>query len=240
MWSSVLETPEQGYECLARFGSGSTKRFRRTSRCVSKHTRLAHASDILQVPGMRSPSPPPGSVLLLIDLQKAIDHPSWGERNNLSAEQQIRRLLDHWRRHDWPVWHVRHDSLDPSSEYRPGQEGNEFKPELAPLSGEMVIAKHTNSAFIGTDLESRLAAAGHRTLVVVGVITNNSVEATVRMAGNLGFATYLVADCCFTFGRKDWSGTFRSAQEVHDMTLANLHSEYCNVVGADELLGRSV
>ena len=55
------------------------------------------------------------------------------------------------------------------------------------MPGETVIAKRTNSAFIGTDLESRLRAAGVETLIVAGVITNNSVEATVRMAGNLGF-----------------------------------------------------
>ena len=67
-------------------------------------------------------------------------------------------------------------------------------------------------------------------MVVVGVVTNNSIEATVRMAGNLGFNTYLVADACFTFGRKDWSGTQRTADEVHAMSLANLDGEYCTVI----------
>ena len=180
--------------------------------------------------------PPAGAVLLLIDLQKAIDHPSWGARNNPSAEVQIARLLAHWRARGWPVWHVRHDSTDPKSHYRPGQPGNDFKPQVAPIAGEPVIAKRTNSAFIGTDLEARLRAGAHDALVVVGVITNNSVETTVRMAGNLGFATYLVADGCFTFGRTDWNGTARSAAEVHAMSLANLDPEYCIVVTADALL----
>lgn len=185
---------------------------------------------------MRPPLPPPGAVLLLVDLQRSIEHPSWGARNNLSAEVQITRLLARWRSRGWPVWHVRHDSTDPNSHYRPGQPGNEFKPEVAPLPGESVISKRTNSAFIGTDLEERLRTGRHEALVVVGVITNNSVEATVRMAGNLGFAAYLVADGCFTFGRTDWNGTPRSAEEVHAMSLANLHPEYCNVVTTDALL----
>ena len=61
-----------------------------------------------------------------------------------------------------------------------------------------MIAKRTNSAFIGTDLEARLRAARQSVLVIAGVITNNSVEASVRMAGNLGFNTFLVEDGCFT------------------------------------------
>jgi nicotinamidase-related amidase len=187
---------------------------------------------------MRARFPPDGSVLLLIDLQNAIDHPSWGARNNLSAETNIQRLLSRWRIQGWPVWHVRHDSTDPNSHYRPGQQGNEFKPVVAPLVGEPVIPKRTNNAFIGTDLEARLRVGGHETLVVVGVITNNSVEATVRMAGNLEFATYLVADGCFTFGRPDWNGTPRSAEEVHAMSLANLDGEYCTVVNTATLLDR--
>ena len=185
---------------------------------------------------MREASPPPGAVLLLIDLQKAIDHPSWGKRNNPDAEAHIRRLVDHWRRQGWPVWHVRHDSTEAGSHYRPGQAGNEFKPEFAPLIGEVVIAKRTNSAFIGTDLEARLRSDGHEFLVVVGVITNNSVEATVRMAGNLGFKTYVVADGCFTFGRKDWNGAEWSAEDVHALSLANMDGEYCSVIRAASIL----
>jgi nicotinamidase-related amidase len=188
---------------------------------------------------MRASLPPPNSVLLLIDLQRAIEHPSWGVRNNPSAETKIARLLSLWRARSWPVWHVRHDSLEPGSHYRPGQPGNAFKPEFVPLAAETVIPKRTNSAFIGTDLESRLRAGGHQNLVVVGVITNNSVEATVRMAGNLGFTPYLVADGCFTFGRTDWNGTLRSAEEVHAMSLANLDGEYCTVVTAAALLGEA-
>ena len=131
---------------------------------------------------------------------------------------------------------IRHDSTEPASHYRPGQPGNEFKPEAQPLPGETVIAKRTNSAFIGTDLEARLRAAHQNLLVIAGVITNNSVEATVRMAGNLGFQTFLVEDGCFTFARKDWTGKLRPAAEVHAMSLANLEGEYCTVTKTREIL----
>jgi len=105
-----------------------------------------------------------------------------------------------------------------------------------PLTGEPVVAKQTNSAFIGTPLEAMLKTAGVRTVFIAGVITNNSVEATVRMSGNLGFQTYLIEDACFTFARPDFDGRLRTAQEVHAMSLANLDGEYCTVVTAAELL----
>jgi len=181
---------------------------------------------------------PRDAVLFVIDLQKAIDHPSWGERNNPDAEKNVAALLDAWRTSHRPVYHVRHDSIEPESHYRPGQPGNDFKPEARPLPGEVVIAKRTNSAFIGTDLEARLRAAPQTVLVIAGVITNNSVEATVRMAGNLGFETFLVEDACFTFARKDWSGRLRTADEVHAMSLANLDGEYCSVIRTADVLAR--
>ena len=178
----------------------------------------------------------PTAALVIIDLQRAIDHPDWGERNNPDAERNVAALLEAWRSSSRPVYHVRHDSTEPRSHYRPGQAGNEFKPEAAPLPGETIVAKQTNSAFIGTGLEAILRAAGHTLLVVAGVITNNSVEATVRMAGNLGFDTFLVEDGCFTFARPDWNGEHRTAAEVHAMSLANLDGEYCTVTRTAEVL----
>ena len=179
---------------------------------------------------------PHNAALVVIDLHKAIDHPSWGERNNPDAEKNVAALLDAWRASQRPIYHVRHDSTEPESHYRPGQPGNEFKAEAQPLPGEVVIVKRTNSAFIATDLDARLRAAQETVLVIVGVITNNSVEATVRMAGNLGFDTFLVEDACFTFARKDWSGRFRTADEVHAMSLANMDGEYCTVIRTADVL----
>jgi nicotinamidase-related amidase len=84
---------------------------------------------------------PQNAALLIIDLQKAIDHPSWGRRNNPGAEKNVAALLQAWRASKRPIYHIRHDSTEPSSHYRPGQPGNEFKPEVQPLTGEIVLAK---------------------------------------------------------------------------------------------------
>jgi nicotinamidase-related amidase len=176
------------------------------------------------------------AALIIVDVQKAIDDPSWGQRNNPQAEGMIAKLLGAWRATHRPIYHIRHMSREPQSTYRPGQAGNEFKPEAAPQPGERVIEKSANSAFIGTALEAELRGAGIRTLVIAGVITNNSVEATARMAGNLGFSTYVVSDATATFGRLDYDGRPHSAQEVHAMSLANLQGEYAEIVDTAQIL----
>jgi nicotinamidase-related amidase len=76
------------------------------------------------------------------------------------------------------------------------------------------------------------------TLVICGVITNNSVEATARMAGNLGYETYVVSDATATFDKLDFFGQLRSAEEVHALSLANLQGEYASVLSTTELLER--
>ncbi len=170
------------------------------------------------------------AALVVIDVQKAIDHPSWGRRNNPRAEANIARLLAAWRKSGRTVIHVRHHSREPNSTYRPGQPGCDFKECAIPLPDEAVVTKHVCNAFIGTDLEQRLREGGHSAVVVAGVITNNSVEATVRMAGNLGFDTYVVSDAAFTFDRKALDGTPHSAEDVHAHSLANMQGEYATVV----------
>ena len=59
------------------------------------------------------------------------------------------------------------------------------------------------------------------------------------MAGNLGFSTIVVADATATFGRRDFTGRWRTADEVHAMSLANLDGEYAKVITTDELLARA-
>jgi nicotinamidase-related amidase len=124
-----------------------------------------------------------------------------------------------------PIVHVRHVSRDPASTYRDGQPGVEFKAAAQPQQGEVVVTKHVCTAFIGTDLEARLRSFGAEDVVIAGVITNNSIEATARVCGDLGFRTIVVSDATFTFERRDYDGRMHSAEEVHAMSLANLDGD---------------
>src|SRR5688500_20309200 len=90
--------------------------------------------------------------LILIDVQHAIDDPSWGRRNQPDAEANIARLLASWRARASLVVHVHHVSKDPASTFQ--GRGAEPKPLAGPRDGEPVIVKHTPNAFAGTELET--------------------------------------------------------------------------------------
>jgi len=178
---------------------------------------------------MASLEPTP-STLLVVDLQEGFDAPSWGRRNNPHLEQRVADLLRVWRGTGRPVVHVRHMSTDPSSPLRPGQPGNAFKPETAPVAGEAVIEKSVNSAFIGTSLEIDLRRAGCRGLIIVGLTTNHCVSTTARTAGNLGFVTSVVSDATATFDRVGPDGIEYRAELIHAMALSDLHGEFATIV----------
>jgi nicotinamidase-related amidase len=172
--------------------------------------------------------------LLIVDMQVGMSWPASGIRNNPGAEAAIADLLGAWRARGAPVVHIRHISRTPGSPFWPGQPGVEFQPALAPLGIEHVVEKNVPDALINTGLERWLRIRGVAAVVIVGVSTNNSVEATARTAGNLGFQTYVVADATFAFAKADFEGRARTAEEVHSMALANLQGEYASVVDTRE------
>jgi nicotinamidase-related amidase len=177
------------------------------------------------------------TTLLVVDLQRGFDDPRWGRRNNPALEERSAALLRVWRSSGRPVIHVRHMSTDPLSPLRAGQPGNEFKPETAPIAGEAVIEKRVNSAFIGTSLEADLRNAGSFGVVVIGLTTNHCVSTTARMAGNLGFVTWIVSDATATFDRTGPDGIRHSAEDVHAMSLSDLHGEFAAVVDTATVIG---
>lgn len=174
--------------------------------------------------------------LIIIDMQQCMSWSQAGERNNPQAEANIGLLLEHWRHHQLPIVHMRHISRSLTSLFRPGQSGCEFQPAFMPLASEAVFEKNVPHAFIQSVLERWLRVRDIHELVIVGVSTSNSVEATARTAGNLGFQTQVVSDATFTFAKPDFNGVPRSAEDVHAMSLANLQDEYAQIVSTQELL----
>ena len=181
---------------------------------------------------------PRNTALIIIDVQQGFLDPTWGPRNNPLAEQNIATLLERWRQAGRPVFHIQHLSLMPDSPLHAGAAGSAFQNGVQPLADEPVMQKHVNSAFIGTDLEDRLHQSHIDTLVIVGLTTDHCVSTTTRMAGNLGFQTYVIADATATFDRIGHDGKHYHAEDIHAIALASLHQEFATVIDVNTLLAQ--
>lgn len=176
------------------------------------------------------------AALLIIDVQQGFDDSIWGRRNNPLAEANIVRLLEAWRDQQRPIIHVQHQSRFAGSPLHPTNPGYALKAQVRPLPGETLITKQVNSAFIGTSLETLLRQRHITTLVVTGLTTNHCVETSVRMAGNLGFLTYLVSDATATFDRMGPDGRLHRAEDIHTISLTSIHGEFAQVMTTNKVL----
>jgi len=171
-----------------------------------------------------------------VDVQKGFDDPAWGRRNNPQAERNMARLLEVWRATGRPVVHFQHHSTRADSPLSPTSPGSAIKEIVRPAPGERVFAKSAHSCFIGTGLEEWLRERGYRTLVIIGLTTPHCVSTTARMASDLGYHPYVVADATAAFETTGPDGTRHAAEEVHSLSLAALHEEFATVLGTEDLL----
>lgn len=183
---------------------------------------------------------PDDTVLLPIDVQRGFDAPIWGVRNNPQMETNGLRLLDAWRRAGRPIVHVRHDSLHERSPLHPSSPGNAFKPGYGPREGEALVAKSVNSAFIGTDLELRLRRLGAQHVAIFGLVTDQCVSTTARMAANLGYGGFVVGDASAAYGITGPDGVEIAAEAIHRAHLATLHHEFLPVHDTEAVLAALV
>jgi nicotinamidase-related amidase len=175
--------------------------------------------------------------LILVDIQKGFDNIEYwgGQRNNPDAEENASELLRLWREHNLPIFHIKHCSSNPKSLLHETNGGNDFKDLVKPVNNEPIIKKNVNSAFIGTDLKEQLDNLEITKLVVVGLTTDHCISTTTRMAGNLGFDTFLVSDATATFNRKGLEGQNYPAELIHATALASLNDEFARIVTTEFL-----
>ena len=176
------------------------------------------------------------TALLVIDVQCGLDDPELGPRNNPNCDANVAALIAAWRSAGRPMVFVRHDSTRPDSPLRPGQPGNDFKPVVSG-DPDLLVAKHTNSAFLGKpDLHAWLQGRGITGVAIAGIQTNYCCEATARMARDLGYETLFVLDATHTFDLPAHDGGTISADELARVTASNLQGEVADVVMTAHLL----
>ena len=80
-----------------------------------------------------------------------------------------------------------------------GASGTEIHPDLPLRPDDLVVVKRRMSAFSGTELDHLLRTKSIDTLILGGLATSGVVLSTVRAAGDLDYALFVLGDCCADF-----------------------------------------
>jgi nicotinamidase-related amidase len=174
--------------------------------------------------------------LLIIDIQR--DYFPGGAYPLVAPEaaaEAARRVLDAFRASGEPVVHLKHVWDAPDAAFmRPGTDGIEIHPLVAPADGERVIEKAEPNGFIGTGLEATLRESGIDSLVVAGMMSSMCVDATVRAAVDLGFTATVVHDACAA-PDLSYEGMEIPGLSVHGAFMAALADGYATLAGSRDL-----
>lgn len=127
------------------------------------------------------------TALVIIDVQVGVMEYKWEAARIIS---NIALLVERARtEHILVIW-VQHSD----DELLQGSPQWKWVPELVPVSDELQIHKHFNSAFEQTHLEAKLADLGVSHLIVAGAATNWCIRATIYAALERGYDVTLVSD----------------------------------------------
>lgn len=127
-----------------------------------------------------------------------------------------------------------HDGRDRSlSQKKPGfndlllpkdDHASQIVPTVAPVGDEIVVIKTTDSALTGTNLRLTLANLGIRSVVCVGIFTDQCVSSTVRSLADESFEVVVLEDCCAA-----------ATDDLQARELEILNMIYCDVMTLADL-----
>ncbi len=106
-----------------------------------------------------------------------------------------------------------------------GQPEHEIVAALKPSPEDLVVNKTTQGAFRSTGLDSHLKAMGIKSVVCVGVSTNNCVAMTAMEACDAQYSVVIVSD-----------GTGTDSEDMQEATLSMLQRLWSRVMTTDEVI----
>lgn len=155
---------------------------------------------------------------------------------SIDASNRAQTVLHAFRDKKLPVVHVQHISTHPDAiSLFPCTRGADFYPAVAPTKNETIVKKHYPNSFKDTNLLNHLTKNKITHLVICGMMTHVTVEATVRAAYDLGFTCTVLHDACAA-KQLEFNHTPISSQNVHYAFLAALQPSYATVLGSEDFL----
>ena len=137
--------------------------------------------------------------LIVIDVQESFRaRPLWETISDPKIADRVNRLVRLSRQAgDLVVW-VLHSEPGSGNVFDPALGHVRLMEELERAEGEPLIHKTSHNAFTTTNLQQLLTERGIRELTVCGIRTEQCVETTTRLAGDLGYQVTFVIDATAT------------------------------------------
>jgi len=94
---------------------------------------------------------------------------------------------------------------------------------IAPLAGDIIVAKRRVSAFTGSDLEVILRSLNIQHIVLTGIATSGVVLSTLREAADKDYRITVISDCCAD-----------ADKEVHHVLTTKVFPRQVDVITTEE------
>lgn len=178
--------------------------------------------------------------LIIVDVQN--DYfpggklPTW---RPVETANEIKKIMEKFRQDGKEVIHVAHH-MSPEHEkvmdfLIKGTRGAEIHEIVKPLDTEKIIYKNYADSFVATDLKEYLLSKGIETVIVVGMMIHNCVNATAYSGTDEGFKTIVVAEAVNTFDQEIF-GEVIPAETIWKSFLAGIKFAYAQVNKVDDIL----
>jgi nicotinamidase-related amidase len=179
------------------------------------------------------------TALLLLEIQN--DYFPNGRiplEKSLDVGTKAQSILEAYRENKRQIIHVQHISTNPDAAYfLPCTKGAEFHSSVQPLKNEIIVKKHYPNSFKDTTLLNQLIKNQINHVIICGMMTHLTVDATVRAAYDLGFSCTVINDAC-TAHALNFNGSEISGDYVHSAFMAALETNYASILSSAEFLKR--
>ncbi len=134
-----------------------------------------------------------------------------------------------------PVVVVQHLMPSGAPVFARGSDTAALHPEIARRPHDLLVEKTMASALTGTSLGGWLRERGIDTLVVVGYMTHNCDDSTVRQAHHEGWKVELLHDATGALPYRNAAGA-ATAEEIHRVFTVVMHSNFAAVASTEDWL----
>lgn len=171
-------------------------------------------------------------VLLVVDTQKLITTENLYNYSEFVVN--VKKLIETARKNFVEVIYLVHDDGE-GEELTKGKEGYQIFEEFSPILEEKIFEKNVNSAFCRTGLLEYLKNKNENEVMVVGLMTDYCIDATVKAGFEHGFKVIVPAYANSTLDNKFLTGE-ESYKYYNEHMWAKRYAECIDVDSAMQRL----